>query len=291
MKQKYLQEFCNLAYERHYIYTRKEEGQPKPWTDNKVFQEWRFCNVFRHLDKVTKYIIKSIIQPNEDRSDLWKGIIVARFFSKITTIELLLREKCLFENHKEAVKLLKGVKEPIMTSAFILNPLQIKGKYYPKLYTPFYICKIIEEEHTVPLNGSLQYLFNIFVQLPSTAGFMAYEYVTDFSYSKRYFPVKPIDRYTWGNFTIGSLRGLKRICGLKPDKTKHNLPIEEMTKEILSYWQNDVYKKGLLDVKGFEPFKDISMREVEHWLCEYDKYKRISNGETNKLKRRYDGRH
>jgi hypothetical protein len=110
---------------------------------------------------------------------------------------------------------------------------------------------------------------------------MAYEYVTDFHYSKRYFPEKAKDTYTWGNFQIGSLRGLKRLCGEividKSTKGYDKEVINRLTKEVLESWRSNW------------PGVDITMREVEHWLCEYDKYMRMYNGETKRLKRRYDG--
>ena len=285
-----LQEFFDTAYERQEIYLEKEVFKfPPPWTTDPIFKKYRFCNVFRHLDKTTKYIKNSVIKPNEKNPDLWKGILVSRFFSRIETIEFLLKEGCLFENHGLAIELLKDLqtKQPIMTSAFILNPLQINGKYYPKFYTPFYICKMlgacVDIDSKLKKFKTIKEFFNLFKKLPSTAGFMAYEYATDFTYSKRYFPNPPIDKYTFGNFTIGSLRGLKRLLGLRPDQTTRYLNIEHWTIEILRRWREDVNKRKITN----SYFNDLSMREVEHWLCEYDKYMRIKNGEAKRLKRRY----
>ena len=46
-------EFCKLAEERQKIYIKKKAGEPKPWTEDKIFQSSRFCNVFREQDKTS----------------------------------------------------------------------------------------------------------------------------------------------------------------------------------------------------------------------------------------------
>lgn len=293
-----LQQFFDLAYKRHNLYVNKEiHKTPKPWTDDPIFLKYRFCNVFRHLDKTTAYIIKNVINPYANSTNLWKAIIIARFFSKIETIQVLIDNDCLTINFKKAVDILKDLhkKQSIMTSAFILNPLRLKGKLYPKLYTPYAIIKHINDrfgeygfDTFLQKTKSLKEIFNELVTCPSTAGFMAYEYVTDIRYSFRYFSYAPYDIYIWGNFTIGSLRGLKRLCNI-PLKDKFPSDIQTVTNYILKEWRRYVEVKKL-DRYGFEVFDNLTMREVEHWLCEYDKYMRMKNGECKRLKRKYDGK-
>lgn len=306
-----LKEFFDLATERHFIYVKKELlNKPKPWTKDEIFKNWRFCNVFRHLDKVSQYIIKNVIYPNENNPELWKGIFVSRFFSRIETIECLLENNCLFSDFTRAINLLQRLKDkqPIMTSSFILNPLRINGKYVHKLFTPYEIIKVLTATAKVSLSRfktdpvdttiaidailrkipTIEGMVKMFKALPSTAGFMAYEYATDFTYSQRYFKTIPTDYYTYGNFTIGSLRGLKRLLNIPINKSG-KLPIKELTMEILQRWKEYVNKNSISTFFMFEKFGDLSMREVEHWLCEYDKYMRIHNKETDRLKGKYNG--
>jgi hypothetical protein len=42
--------------ERHRIYLEKAAGAPPPWTTDEIMQTYRFCNVFRELDKVTVWV-------------------------------------------------------------------------------------------------------------------------------------------------------------------------------------------------------------------------------------------
>lgn len=52
-----LQEFFDFAYLRQLVYYRKEvQKLPAPWTDNKVLQQYKIINVYRELDRCTKYL-------------------------------------------------------------------------------------------------------------------------------------------------------------------------------------------------------------------------------------------
>ena len=88
---------------------------------------------------------------------------------------------------------------------------------------------------------------------------------------------------TWSNPGPGAIRSLCRLLG-RELTTKRNAtcpPVprdwEEQTRKLLATMQRD-----LADLPTFE------MRDVEHSLCEYDKYVRLLFNE-GKAKRRYSG--
>jgi len=47
------QDFWNYINERHKIYTKRIDKQPSPWSDDLIFQQHKFTNVFRELDPTT----------------------------------------------------------------------------------------------------------------------------------------------------------------------------------------------------------------------------------------------
>jgi hypothetical protein len=302
--------FFYTADERHSIYKKKEINHlpQEEWTKDEIFKTWRFCNVYRFLDKTTKHLYENVINLidncNYDNSvdqiknikNIFRGVIIGRFFSRIETLQNLLDLNFVYnpEKYPLAIKFLSNFQKqgfPVMTGAFIINRFSLNGKTYPKIYTPFYYINLIEKNNLIAyqiqnwfkFTPNIENLVNIFKTLPSTAGFMAYEYATDLSYSKFLYPNKPDDYYTYGNFTIGSLRGLNRLLGNKPERTKiENL--KEITIELLNLWNGHVKRTHELTL---DENNSLSMREVEHWLCEFDKYMRVYNKESNHLKRRY----
>lgn len=64
--------------EREKIRKRKEEGSPRPWTQDPILDQYRFCNVFRRDDRVTRWLWHNWYEPNGDHENLWFAAVVAR---------------------------------------------------------------------------------------------------------------------------------------------------------------------------------------------------------------------
>ena len=141
--------------------------------------------------------------------------------------------------------------------------------------------------------SKIETIFDIMKVYGGVGGFMAYEYATDFTYSKRYSESPKVDKYTWLNLGPGAVRGLNRLLHGKPLKTKPPYALD-LCLDILKRWKEWTYAKGVnLPEKSKCPilysavtytYKHLDMRTVEHWLCEFDKYERGGSS-----KRNYDG--
>jgi len=70
--------------EREAIRVRREAGQPKPWTDDPILQEGRFCNIRRENDRVTCWIAQNWREPHADDPELWFAMAVARLVNACT---------------------------------------------------------------------------------------------------------------------------------------------------------------------------------------------------------------
>ena len=53
-----VQAFFNFCKERENIRLKRNNGDAFPWSDDPIFQQGRFLNVFREYDSVSKAIIK-----------------------------------------------------------------------------------------------------------------------------------------------------------------------------------------------------------------------------------------
>lgn len=112
--------------ERHAIYIRKElragadpadlhvpqdcdleECDPEhfaarpdgPLTADPVLGQYRFCNVFRELDRVTQWVDRNIRRPFADHPDLWMMLAIARYINWPPTLQWLMNRgeaKCDF---------------------------------------------------------------------------------------------------------------------------------------------------------------------------------------------------
>jgi alpha-glutamyl/putrescinyl thymine pyrophosphorylase clade 1 len=77
--------------ERHAIHQRRLAGQPWPWTEDPIFRQHAFTNVFRIYDRVTQYVICNVIgKGDQDLHETCFRVILFRCFNRISTWELLL---------------------------------------------------------------------------------------------------------------------------------------------------------------------------------------------------------
>lgn len=163
---------------------------------------------------------------------------------------------------------------------------------------------------------SLYQVWTMFKEAPGIADFMAYQYTCDMTYST--YLEYNIDDQHWTKLGLGAVRGLNRM--LKGYATKDKIPNEiRQVKNILYKWKtwveeniekemkitfnliihnqekeapisNDVPDTFITFVREsvadcYKGFENLKMQDVQHWLCEYDKYCRGGSS-----KRKYNGR-
>ena len=69
--------FFHWIIERSTIYEKKTKGLPKPWTDDPIFQQYKFTNVEREHDTVSIWIKENWIDPYRDHPNLWFATAVS----------------------------------------------------------------------------------------------------------------------------------------------------------------------------------------------------------------------
>jgi len=270
-------EFFDTAIERYKIMVRKNSGAPREeWTDDPIFKEWRFCNVHREDDRTTIWFRENIRKYLSGRNAL-EATFIFRWFNRISTGE---RIKDLIINPdgthvtwdtEECRRRLMGV-APVVTGAYMLKT----PDYLPKLdgvleaidtgllYTP-----------DITLTDSLQQAWIDIKQIPWIGSFTGYEIVTDLRWCA---PLNNApDIMTWAAAGPGAARGIKELTGVhytygsREGQKAMNDIMQEILSRVPELWPN-----------SWRPWE---LREVEHWLCEFFKYKKAERG--LRLKRRY----
>lgn len=83
----HLRLFFETMYERQLIWKRRFiDKKERPWTSNKIFQESKFTNVYRELDRNSQWQIKNILLDDKLslKNLIWK-MMVFRFFNNPET--------------------------------------------------------------------------------------------------------------------------------------------------------------------------------------------------------------
>lgn len=274
--------------ERHAIYLRKTAGLPKPWTDDEILQNYFFTNPYRENDKVTQWFRLHVREPLRLSKSVMFATICFRWFNYIPTGELLQERPSLLLKWdvEKAVSRLseyfaKGNK--VFTGAFNISP---SGSKKPKIerVCEDYIQPIWEDRNDIATRmlkeRTMEGAFNILSKYPGLAGsgFMSYEAVCDLRYTNMITNQgdAPLDCCSWTNLGPGGVRGLNRILERPVDGPKPNGWLAECVKLL---------KLTQAKLSGLPP---IEMREIEHSLCETDKYERCLFGQGH-MKRKYSG--
>ena len=95
-------DFFNFCKEREKIRKKREKKEPFPWSDDKIFQNGRFLNVFREDDRVSRSIIKFAGRYKDELPLLIKAIFFARWCNRQEVIDSISEE--IFTNKKYSNK-------------------------------------------------------------------------------------------------------------------------------------------------------------------------------------------
>lgn len=283
--------FVYWVRERHDIFIRKEvQKLEPPWTNDTILQTYFFTNPYRENDKVTRWVKANIRDPLDNTPQVVFAIAAFRWFNWIPTGVLFNKHNLLVEwDTQKAIDLLheqNNTGAKVFTGAFTISP---SGSRKPKIerVCEDYIQPIWEDRETIfeelMVCTTLRDGWKVFrdnYQGFGGSGFMAYEITCDFRYT--YVLNNSTDVNTWSNPGPGAKRGLNRLLG-RPIKARlTNKEYQEKSAKLLKYTNK---KLG-------DRYPTCEMREIEHSLCEFDKYMRaldiaVGRLSAGKMKRKY----
>ena len=295
-------DFFGAACERYRIKLARDAGKSKPWTTDEAFLNYRFCNVFREDDTTTQWIRDVVTIPKFGKATVG-GIIIARWFNRIETLEKLTAppyDDCSWEENllyswsdpivwagegwsDNTRKRLDNVK-PLVTGAYIIKTPNGKNKLKGLIWCMEQVLPDaveLQKEFSEP-GYTLEKACRVLETYPYLGPFMAYEIVTDLNYSVL---KNAPDKMTWANPGPGCARGLGRVTVGNPDHFNRSSKAD--CTEMLNLMQQLLFLSGDRELWPGD-WPEWDMRTVEHFLCEWDKHQRIHLGEGTP-KQRYQG--
>jgi hypothetical protein len=265
---------------RHFIEARefhrkcKEAGEdPRIWKHRKnadpIIAKYRFCNVRRNDDRVTRWIHENYLTRFGSSPYLWFALVVARLFNNEDTLDAIkgwllpfdkkALRKCL---HGRARHKLKN-----FNAAYIVST---NGRSMNKVdYLVDHVLVPLwknRDRLTFDMNvGQLANVHLVLCEQHGLSSFMAAQVIADWKYAD--------DRREWDDFHTfvasgpGSKRGLNRVMG----------------RDVRAPWKEMEFRETLLRLRDavnarlmMEP---ITAQDIQNCLCEFDKYERVRLGE------------
>jgi len=274
-----LREFAWWMYERQEIFRKRfvEEQEP-PWTDNEILKNYHFCHTFRELDRGSRYLINNIINRRDDR-DVFFNVIFYRLLNLPESYEAaggFTRVEDFDED--VVVSQLRAYQEdhPVFSPAYRVSAHKFADS---DSKVENIIRGVLGEVHDqidhyfeqVEGLGDMGMVTTELIEIQGIGGFLAYEIATDLSYG-----FMDIHENDFVNIGPGAEAGMQRILG-------------EVDIDFI-YWVVD-HQDEIFDLHGFDfyswngcEWKDLTLRSVEHALCEYNKFRRAKQKSNPNLR-------
>lgn len=263
------QAFIDFVLERWLIYYRRFVlKDPAPWTKDHTLATYKFTNIYRELDRVTKWIAVNWRVPHCDEPDVWFAMTLARLVNWPDTLEAVgypvpWKPKAFIRSCAARVK--AGAQ--VFTGAYMINQSIPGGKGLPKHE---YVATLVLDPmwktraELRPRKGET--LRSVFERLHGCKGFgsfMAAQVIADLKYTATL-----RDAEDWGSFAApgpGSKRGLNIVCGREPEATWHEDTWHALLIELAAITNERL--------KGRVP-SPLDAQDTQNCLCEFSKYHR-----------------
>lgn len=275
MQRSAIDNFITFVMARESIRVKRERGDPAPWTKDPILGQYRFCNIRREDDKVTRWIRENWSAQWGHHRDLFFVMAVARLFNRIDTLKLCmpLRPKTgifdpvMFRQGLEHVREKHG---QVFGAAYIISTNGKSGDKMDYVVNDVLIPMWRDKQRFRPLEGdTLAEAHEKLTHAYGMGSFMAAQVIADVKYTKGSALSKASDFRTWCAPGPGSLRGLNRMHGDGPVKTGIK---DDYFRQCVNDLQKLVNRKLSSD-------RPLCAQDVQNCLCEFDKYERARLGE------------
>lgn len=272
--------FHKFIRAREAVRVARETGKTKPWTRDPILQRYRFCNVRREDDTVTRWIADNWREPYRNE-DLWFMMAVARWVNWPDTLEeiagpvlgLGTRQPLTF-NADAFARILHNRSargEKVWTGAYMIGT-QGNAKDKPAFIAEDVLLPLwLRRAELRPRKGdSLESFAQRVVAVKNQGRFMVGQMIADAKYADKYLRAAR-DWDTWAISGPGSRRGLNRVLGREVDAAWTEAAWREAFAPVFEKTTN---------VLPEEPWIDgLHAQDVQNCLCEFDKYERVRLGQ------------
>jgi hypothetical protein len=267
-----LNRFVNFILARHNVYLAREAGKPQPWSSDPILQGYKFCNVLREDDRVTRWIAANWREPNQNDRHLWFALVVARRCINLpcTLAKIGYPVPWARDHFLRVLERRKKAKKQVFNSEPYKLIVSGKRGDLGELQVKFLLDPLWQDRHRLrPHSGdTLQSFHARLAAMPFMGSFQAAQVVADLKYVGRLRHASD-----WWDFAAsgpGSRRGMNRVLCRS---TKAVWCEAEWVREL------QLLQKAVAPALSEASLPKLHAQDFQNCLCEFDKYERIRLGE------------
>lgn len=268
--------------ERESIRIKKVAGHPAPWSNDPIFQTYRFCNVCRSDDRVSQWLIKHVLKEEFIQADFHNFLMFSAFCRWVNwppTIEGILNAKLYPTTAYSGQKLdwtaiggfvdgYHALGKKAWTGAYMVRAKPGDNRGKGRFVAEDVIQKSLDvmSVRAALVSNQRQQVWMALQNCLNWGSFMAGQVVADWGYTSLLKQAK--DTYTWAPIGPGSKRGFNRLLG----RPLNQRVVEEEWNDQLRLWRDQI-------VAANSALVDMTLHDVQNCLCELDKYLRVKLGQ------------
>jgi hypothetical protein len=259
---------------------REDLGLPAPWTSDPIFQDFRFTNIFRNDDRISRLIYEAVDRDAPDDIRMWNAVVF-RTFNSDKGFAAAGGWQDRFEPDKMMKRLDKVRAEggETFSRCYVMANSLAKGMAKHEMYIRWPFKELWEQRKSfvkqIQRDGTLQGVWGMFKGLSGYGAFVAYEMALDMEMIGVL--RDPPDRHTWANTGPGARRGMNFVRG-RPAKynQKDALWLAEL---------RELYDLAPTFLQEHIELDKLDMRLIENGLCESSKYAHVL--QTGRYRRKF----
>lgn len=268
--------FWRFAAERQRIFWRRVQGLPPPWTNDPVLAAYKFTNAYRASDRVSQYLIHSVIyEGSQEPRELFFRTVLFKLFNRIETWELLQRQLGKLHTDNFSVERCDRVLAAAMSrgervySAAYIMPSGGKGAPFARKHRMHLelLARMIRDElpKRIADTGTMAQAFAVLRAYPTIGDFLAFQYVTDINYST-------FTDFSETEFVVpgpGALSGLRKCFADTGRLTDAEVVRLVQERQLECFAAAGVTFSSLYG-------RALQLIDVQNLFCEVDKYARVA---------------
>ena len=263
---------------REAVRRAKEAGLPKPWTNDPLLRDYRWCNVRRMDDRVSVALLERWYAPDCDPTTALVAACLARLVNwPDSLMAVTMGVPFALEHLAQAERRLHARAEArpkVFTGAYVVPGAPGESKIATVMRRTQQVLAAAGDIYQPTMRTTWARL----TALDSIGSFLAGQMVADVAHLQA--GASWPDRTTWAPWGPGSARGINRLCGRPKDRPVSQ---EQFERELTALV--DVMRPRIAEI--WED-RQLGAMDFQSLACEHDKYCRLTLGEGT-VRASYDG--
>jgi hypothetical protein len=270
--------YWRFAAARQELFMQRVAGDAPPWTQDPVLAVHRFTNAYRASDRVSQYLIRSVIyEGSQSAEEVFFRTLLFKLFNRIETWEALTESLGRptwrtfdFERYARVLDAVIAKDQRIYSAAYIM-PSPSFGS--PRKHRNH--LQLLEHmmrdgaPHRVAGAASMQAMFEILRSYPSLGDFLAFQFTIDLNYSE-------LTRFSEMDFVVagpGARDGIQK-CFV----STAGLNEADIIRIMAERASNEFERLGL----RFQTLwgRELQLIDCQNIFCEVSKYARVVHPEV-----------